>query len=556
LKKYLSDFFYNERVLHLKGVKRMKNKKNSILILLLACVFLVSACSSQQSSEQSEGTNESGRNTIVVGLEAEPTTLDAHQMSDYNSSRTAMEVYDQLVQFKDESTELEPDLAEKWDVSDDGLEYTFYLKQDVTFHDGTPFNADAVKFSFERQIDPNHPFHDTGQYAYAEFTFGTVDKIEVIDDFTVKITLKEAFAPFLSNLAMHAASIVSPTAVREYGADFSMNPVGTGPFKFVSWDPGVEVVLEKNPDYFKGAPEIDQLIFKPITEAQTRLAELEAGNIDLIVSVPPDDLERLRSDENLQVVEQAGMHTWWTAFNTQKEPFNNVKVRQAVSYAINKEAIVDGILQGTGELANTPLPPTVWGHNPNVKNYEYDPEKAKELLAEAGYADGFEVTYWVPESGSGMQQPQAMAAAIQADLKEVGITVEIQTLEWGAYLDKVFLPPDQNDMDMHQMSWIGDNGDPDNFLYILLSSEQWPTAGFNDSYYKNEKVDELLANARVTKDKGERTAMYEEAQVLIMEDAPIVVMDHEKQIIVANNRVKDFALHPTGVFRFSEVKVE
>lgn len=532
-------------------------KRGFKILLLLTIAFFISACSSSNSDDAGAKSEEtSSDKSIVIGLEAEPTSMDAHQLSDYNTSRAAMELYDQLVQFKDGSTELEPDLAEKWDISDDGLEYTFYLREDVTFHDGTQFNAEAVKFSIDRQIDPDHPFHDTGQYPYADFTFGMVDSVEVVDDFTVNIKLLEPFAPFLSNMAMHAASIVSPTAVEEYGADFSTNAVGTGPYKLSNWDPGVEVVLEKNTDYFKDAPSIDKIIFKPITEAQTRLAELEAGNIDLIVNVPPDDLERLRSDENLQVFEEPSMHVWWTAFNTQKEPFNDVKVRQAINYAINKEAIIDGILQGTGELANSPLPPIVWGHNPNVKNYEYDPEKAKQLLKEAGYADGFDLTYTIPESGSGMQQPQAMAASIQSDLAAVGINVEIQTVEWGTYIDQVFVPAEESEMDMHQMSWIGDNGDPDNFLYILLSGEQWPTAGFNDAYYKNDRVDELLAKARVTNDKEERTAMYEEVQEIVMEEAPWLVLDYEKQIIVANKKLKDFTLHPTGVFRFSSANVE
>jgi peptide/nickel transport system substrate-binding protein len=530
----------------------VKKRKLLVFVLMLTLVLL-SACSAKTTDQGKDG-KDGGQ--IVVGLEAEPTSLDAHQISDYNSSRAAMEIYDQLVHFKDESTEIEPDLAEKWDVSDDGLVYTFYLKKDINFHDGTPFNADAVKFSVDRQIDPKHPYHDTGQYAYADFTFGMVSKVEVIDENTVKFTLKERFAPFLSNMAMHAASIVSPEAVKKYGADFTKHPVGTGPFKFVSWNPGVEIVLGKNDKYFKEVPKVDKLIFKPITDAQTRLAELESGNIDMIVNVPPDDLSRLRDDKGYQVIEQAGMHVWWTAFNTQKAPFNNVKVRQAANYAINKESIVKDILQGTGELANSPLPSTVWGHNASLKNYEYNPEKAKKLLEEAGYKNGLKVTYWVPESGSGMQQPQAMAAAIQSDLAKVGIEVKIQTIEWGAYLDKVFTTADKNDMDMHQMSWIGDNGDPDNFLYILLSGEQWPTAGFNDAYYKNEQVDKLLSDARVIEDKGERTKMYEEAQKLIMEDAPWVAVDYEKQIVVANKKVKNFKLHPTGVFRFASVNIQ
>lgn len=532
----------------------MKKYLRYLIFAALAFSLVLTGCSKESST--GSGGSKGKKNNLIIGLEAEPTSLDAHQISDYNSSRASMEIYDQLVQFKDESTELEPDLAEKWDVSEDGLQYTFYLKEGVKFHDGTEVNADAVKFSIDRQTNPDHEFYNTGTYPYAEFTFGPIKSVEVVDEYTIKFTLNEPFAPFLGNMAMHAASIVSPEAVKKYGADFTKNPVGTGPYKFVSWTPGVEIVLEKNDDYFKDAPSIEKLIFKPITEAQTRLAELEAGNIDVMVNIPPDDLERLRGNEKVTMIEQPGMHVWWTAFNTQRAPFDNVKVRQAVNYAIDKDAIVNGILQGSGEVANSPLPPTVWGHNPNVKNYDYDLDKAKELLAEAGYPDGFEVTYWVPESGSGMQQPQAMAAAIQSDLAKIGVKVKIQTLEWGAYLDKVFVPAEQNEMDMHQMSWIGDNGDPDNFLYILFSGAQWPAAGFNDSYYKNDKVDELLKKARVTKDKEERTAMYEEAQELIMADAPWIVVDHEKQLIATSSRVKNFKLHPTGVFRFGDVTVE
>lgn len=538
-------------------------KKWLLAISMLLLAVIVSACSSGgnggTSSDSSNGDDTGdggGEKVIIVGLEAEPTSMDAHQLSDYNTSRTAMELYDQLVRFKDGSTELEPGLAEKWDVSEDGLEYTFNLRDDVTFHDGTPFNAEAVKFSIDRQIDESHPFHDTGQYPYADFTFGMVDSVEVVDEYEVKINLVEPFAPFLSNMAMHAASIVSPTAVEEFGADFSSNAVGTGPYKLAKWDPGVEVILEKNEDYYKGAPSIDKIIFKPITEPETRLVELEAGNLDLIVNVSPDDLNRLRDDENVQVIEEPSMHVWWTAFNTQQEPFDDVRVRQAFNYAINKESIIDNILQGTGELANSPLPPNVWGHNASLENYPYDPEKAKELLAEAGYADGLSVTYSIPESGSGMQQPQAMATAIQADLANVGVDLKIETVEWGTYIDQVFVPEEESTMEMHQMSWIGDNGDPDNFLYILLSGDQWPTAGFNDSYYQNDEVDELLAKARVTKDKGERTEMYERVQEIVMEEAPWIVLDHEKQTIVTSNKLKNFTLHPTGVFRFSTADAE
>jgi peptide/nickel transport system substrate-binding protein len=494
--------------------------------------------------------------TIVVGLQAEPTTLDSQQISDYNSHRAAYGIYDMLLRFKDESTEVEPGLAESWDISTDGLEYTLHLRQGIKFHDGTDFNAEAVKFNIDRQIDLNHPYHDTGEFPYAEFTWGMVDNVSVVDEFTVKFTLKDRFAPFLNHLAMHPAAMASPAAIQKYGRDFSINPVGTGPFKFVSWTPGVEVVLEKNPDYWRGAPNIDKVIYRPIIEDQSRLTELEAGTVNFIVNIPPDDLARLKGDTRYTVVEQPGMHTWWVAFNHTKPPFDDVRVRQAMNYAVNKQAIVDNILKGTGTLAINPLPPVVWSYTDQIQRYDYDPEKAKQLLAEAGYPDGFSCVFWLPESGSGMQQPVVMGTAMQADLLAVGIDCKIETFEWGSYLEKVIVPPEEAGFDLMEMSWIGDNGDPDNHLYILLSGEQWPPHGYNMGFYKNDQVDPLLAEARVTLDKAKRTELYQQAQKLIAEDPPWILIDHETQIVVMDNKIKNFKLHPTGPFRFDQVWIE
>jgi peptide/nickel transport system substrate-binding protein len=494
--------------------------------------------------------------TIVVGLQAEPTTLDSQQISDYNSHRAAYGIYDMLLRFKDESTEVEPGLAESWDISTDGLEYTLHLRHGIKFHDGTDLNAEAVKFNIDRQIDVNHPYHDTGEFPYAEFTWGMVDNVSVVDEFTVKFTLKDRFAPFLNHLAMHPAAMASPAAIQKYGRDFSINPVGTGPFKFVSWTPGVEVVLEKNPNYWRGAPNIDKVIYRPIIEDQSRLTELEAGTVNFIVNIPPDDLARLKADPRYTTVEQPGMHTWWVAFNHTKPPFDDVRVRQAMNYAVNKQAIVDNILQGTGTLSINPLPPVVWSYTDQIQRYDYDPEKAKQLLAEAGYPDGFSCLFWLPESGSGMQQPVAMGTAIQADLLAVGIDCKIETFEWGSYLEKVIVPPEEAGFDLMEMSWIGDNGDPDNHLYILLSGEQWPPHGYNMGFYKNDQVDVLLAEARVTLDKAKRTELYQQAQKLIAEDPPWILIDHETQIVVMDNKIKNFKLHPTGPFRFDQVWIE
>jgi len=527
-----------------------------LLLALAACGPKATPTAAPAPPEAPEAAEPSEGGTIIVGLQAEPTTLDSQQISDYNSHRAAYGMYDHLLRFKDESTEVEPGLAESWEISDDGLVYTLHLQKGVKFHDGTDLNAEAVKFNIERQIDPNHPYHDTGEFPYAEFTWGMVDKIEVADEHTVNITLKEIFAPFLNHLAMHPAAMVSPAAIEEYGRDISIQPVGTGPFKFASWTPGVEVVLEKNPDYWGDPPQIDRVIYRPIIEDQSRLTELEAGGVNFIVNIPPDELARLKGDDRFTVVEQAGMHTWWVAFNHTKAPFDDTRVRQAMNYAVNKQAIVDNILKGTGILAINPLPPVVWSYTDDVQRYDYNPEKAKELLAEAGYPDGFSCVFWIPESGSGMQQPVPMGTAMQADLKAVGIDCKIETFEWGTYLDKVIVPPEDAEFDLMEMSWIGDNGDPDNHLFILLSGEQWPPHGYNMGFYKNDEVDALLREARTTLDRAKRTELYVKAQKLIAEDPPWMMIDHETQIVVMDKKIKGFKLHPTGPFRFEKVWIE
>jgi peptide/nickel transport system substrate-binding protein len=529
-------------------------RKGVVLAVALVLLLLpLAACGPQADTTTGEG-GQGG--TIIVGLQAEPTSLDSAQLSDYNSFRAAFGLYDSLLHFKDESTEVEPSLAESWEISDDGLVYTLKLREGVKYHDGTDFKADDVKFNIERQIDPNHPYHDTGEFPYAEFTWGMVDNIEVVDDYTVKIALKEPFAPFVNHLAMHPAAMASPAAIEKSGRDFSIQPVGTGPFKFVSWNPGVELVMERNPDYWREPPKVEKVIFRPIIEDQARLTELESGGVNFIVNVPPDELARLKGDDRFTVVEQPGMHTWWVAFNHSRAPYDDVRVRQAMNYAINKKAIVDNILKGTGVVAINPLPPVVWSYTDDIQRYDYDPEKAKQLLAEAGYPDGFECVFWVPESGSGMQQPVTMGTAMQADLKAVGIDCKIETFEWGTYLDKVFVPPEEAEFDLMEMSWIGDNGDPDNHLYILLSGEQWPPHGYNAGFYKNDEVDALLREARTTLDVAKRTDLYQQAQKLIAEDPPWMMVDHETQIVVMDKNIKDFKLHPTGPFRFERVRIE
>src|SRR5213080_1638620 len=456
--------------------------------------------------------------TLVVGLVAEPVNLDPAQVTDLNSNRVGRRVVETLVTFPDESTQVVPGLAESWTVSKDGLRYTFKLRRGVAFHDGSPFNAEAVKFSIERQINPEHPFNKLGKYPFANFFFGNVKAVEVVDPSTVEFVLKEPRASFLAILTAGAASIVSPTAVKKLGVDYALQPVGTGPFRYVAWDRGQRVVLERNAQYWKSPVKVERVIYRPIVEDQARLTELLTGALDLIVGTPPDYVGQLESSGKVTLLKQVGAHVWYLGINNQKKPFDDKRVRQALNYAVNKDAIVRDVLKGTGTLSRGPVLPNTWGADSALKPYPYDPERARKLLAEAGYPSGFSTTLWVPESGSGMQAPVPMSTVIQSNLKAVGVTVTLQTMEWGAYLAKLRT----KEQELFALSWMAGTEDPDMVMYPLLHSSQWTPAGPNRALYKNERFDELLHQARLTTDQKKRADLYRQAQRILVDDAPWV----------------------------------
>ena len=456
-----------------------------------------------------------------------------------------------LVTFPEESTQIVPGLAESWTISKDGLTYTFKLRKGVKFHDGTPFNAEAVKFSIERQFNPEHPANKLGKYPFANFFFGNVKAVEAMDDSTVRFVLKEPRASFLAVLTSGAASIVSPTAVRKWGADYPLNPVGTGPFRYVSWQRGQQVVLEKNPDYWKGAVKLDRVVYRPIVEDQARLTELMTGAVDLIVGVPPDFVGQLEGSPKVSIARQVGAHVWYLGINNQKKPFDDKRVRQALNYAVNKDAIVKDVLKGTGAVSKGPVLPNTWGADAALKAYPYDPQKAKQLLAEAGYPNGFSTTLWVPESGSGMQSPVAMSTVMQSNLKAVGVNVTLQTMEWGAFLAKLR----SQEQELFALSWMAGTEDPDMVMYPLLHSSQWTPNGPNRALYKNTRFDELLTQARLVTDQAERAKLYREAQKILVDDAPWIFVDHEVQISASSKRVQGFKLHPSFDLRVETISL-
>ncbi len=486
---------------------------------------------------------------LVVGQVAEPKALDPHAVTAVNDFRILMNVYDGLVRYASGTLEVEPALATDWTISEDGTEYTFSLREGVSFHDGTPFNAEAVVFNFERMLNEDHPYHDTGPFPLS-FFFSSVESVEAVDDLTVKFTLSGPYAPFLSNLAYPTGLIVSPAAVMEHGAEFGRNPSGTGPFTFGEWRSNEAVVVEANADYWDGAPELQAVVFRPITDANTRVAEMLSGGIDMMVEVPPVALSEFEGDA-FEIVEQAGPHVWFLILNLKEGPFAEQAVRQAANYAINKTALVEEVLEGTAEVAAGPTPPAfAWAYNEELEPYPYDPDRARALLEEAG-VETPEITFFVTEGGSGMLDPVAMGTAIQADLEAVGFDVTIETYEWNTFLGEVN-PGLEGKADAAQMAWM--TNDPDTLPYLALRTDAWPDqGGFNSGYYSNPEVDTLLEQARVATDQDERARLYKEMQTIVQEDAPWVFVANWKQNAVTSDRVENFALEPSFFLLLDDV---
>jgi peptide/nickel transport system substrate-binding protein len=476
--------------------------------------------------------------TLTIVRPTDPVSLDPNLETTAPGAWVYFNMLEGLLTL-DDKMQVKPALATSYEVMSP-TKVRFKLRPGVKFHDGTPFNAEAVKFVFERQLTDQGPYYATGTYPYVKGFLGNVAGVEVLDaTSTVQIKLKAPLTPFLQYLAHQSLFMFSPESLKKWGKDVVKHPVGTGPFKLETWEPGVKVVLARNDQYWGGAPKIRQAIYVPITEAQARLVALKTGDIDLTMDVPPDSLDELRRDSNLVVAESNSSAVWYITLNTRHPILKDRRVRQALNHAVNKDAIIRDILRGTAIVSRGPISP-VYGpyYEENTARYPHDLDKARALLKEAGYAGGFELGFLVPESGSGMQSPVEMATVIQANLAQIGVRAKIQTMEWGAYLRKYLEQPD-----MAEMSWNPSIGDPDHMMYMLLSSDRFPPA-FNSGYYQNDRVDDLLRRARTTIDEKARVPLYREAQKLVVEDAPWIFVDHGKQVIVHRKRVQGFKLHP------------
>jgi peptide/nickel transport system substrate-binding protein len=514
-----------------------------IRLLLLIVSVAVVACGPRQPR------------TLVYGRGGDSVGLDPALETDGESFKVCDNIYETLVRFAPETTELEPCLATEWSVSDDRMTWTFQLRRNVRFHDGTEMKADAVAFSLGRQFKPDHPFHRVeGAYQYwnSMSMSEIVRDVRKVDDFTVAVELHRPNAPFLSNLAMNFCAIVSPAAVEEFGPDYPRHPVGTGPFRFVEWIKDDRIVLERYPDYWGTPAKLERLVFQSIPENSVRLIALTQGSIDGMDNLVPDFVKNIKANPKLRLQSQPGMNVGYLAMNLDRQPFHLLKVRRAVNHAINKQALVDNLYLGLASPAVNPIPPTLWGYHESIEDYAYDPGRARRLLLEAGYPDGFKTTLWaMPVPRPYMPQPLKIAQAIQADLSAVGIEAEIVSFEWGTYLDKV----QRGQHDMALLGWTGDNGDPDNFLYVLLDKSATEFPANNIAFYRSEALHDILVAAQVEVAPDARTELYRRAQEIVHRDAPWVPLVHAAQTAAFDRTVTGFQLHPTGSKWFHNVEI-
>ena len=341
---------------------------------------------------------------------------------------------------------------------------------------------------------------------------------------------------------------MSPAAVEEYGYDVNFNPVGTGPFKFVEWVRNDHLTLEANPDYWGGAPKVDKLIFRVVPESSVRLLKLEQGEVDILADVNPEDYSRIEENPDLTLLSQPGLTVNGLTMPFEAEPFNDVHVRQAMNYAVNKDEMNEFLYKNAAVTAATGMPPILMGYPADLEPYPYDPDKAKELLAEAGYPDGFDYKMLTYENPRGYNPVGIkMAVAIQEYLADVGVNLELETLEWGAFLATRRSADNQ---DMGMVGWSGDNGDPDNFLYEMFSTDMIPVG--NTAHYSNPELDEILTTARTVTDPAERAALYEQASTIIHDDAPWLFVNHTLHVRATGADVEGFALNPLQMFWYME----
>ena len=513
-----------------------------------ASVALVLFALLLQSLGQSSVAGPARGTKIVVGIDTDPPSLDAHSNTALSSDQLFAHLYDRLVGF-DTAGQIVPELATEWSASNDGLTWTFKLRRGHKFHDGTPVNAAAISANFQRLFDPANGFSRRA-------LFDMIKRVDAVDEYTVAITTDKPFGAMLNQLANPSASIVSPTAAAKQDINtFGRSPVGSGPFFFREWVRGTRIVLRKNPAHWL-APQtnISEIEFRPIPDDATRAIGLETGELDFVTTISPQEARRLSANPNLRVYNLPRSRIQGLYPNVTKKPWSDVRVRQAMAYAIDKQAIVDTFLAGFARVADSPLPPGVFPYRSQTPRFDYDPERAKRLLAEAGYPNGFSSTMWVPVGT--YAAAQQISEAVADMLKQVGINLKLEVMESGQWL--VLLRskgPKESTLEMSYYGWGTQTGDADYALRLVFHSADFAPACCNRNFYSNPELDAILDKAIATTNQQERRTFYEKAQEILWRDQAWVWIFTVNHSAVGNRAVTGVKLLPTELIHFRDASV-
>jgi peptide/nickel transport system substrate-binding protein len=541
-----------------------------VLLLLVALTLTLVAASCGGDDDEGEG-GEGG--TLAFGTASDPVVLDGALVSDGESLRAIDQMFEGLVTLAPGGTEVEPNLAESWEASPDGRTWTFNLRDGVTFHDGEPFNAEAVCFNFNRWYNFKGPFQLSSATYYWQTVFGGFSdrkdpslfrSCEAVDERTVRLILTKGSASFLGALALTNFTFASPKALQEFGADEgtvdeetgfrptgtygTQHPTGTGPFKFESWTRGDRLVMVRNDDYWGEKANIERLIFRPIPDNAARLQALQSGEIQGYDLVEPQDIATIEGDENLQILDRPPFNVGYVGINQAHEPLDQLPVRQAIAHALNREEVVTNFYAGRGEVAHAFMPPSLEGYAQDVRKYDFDPDRARQLLQQAGAANA-EITFCYPTDVSRpyMPDPKRNFEAFAADLREVGLRITPRAAPWSPdYLGLA----DEGRCPLYLLGWTGDYGDPDNFIGTFFQTEQsaW---GFN-----NPEIFRVLDRAEAETDDAERTGLYEDANREIMEFLPGVPYVHTEPALAFHSSVQGYQPSPVSLEPFSVVTIE